>query len=189
MFKQLSIILALPLILTGCLGGSDNSTNTITNKTTYQAETFTIDVPLDWETIEKAALGTYAPPGLVVAFRNNIKSEIFTANMIIEIDTGMEGLTAEEVGLNEKNIQKNKLIAFTDISTETKAINAGENTVEGYFTNYQGKQDAAGATVTYKQLTVAYNGSIITVSAGYGPNEDESVVKMINEMIDSFALK
>lgn len=189
MKKILSIsIIATSLFLTAC-GGNEDSTNsngTTIDKQTYEAEDFTISIPSDWEIIDRNDLTSNIPSDVIVAFRNNVKSESFTANANVTFTELPEDNSLEDFAKNSLAQIKITLIDFQEINNESYELN---DETPAYLLAFQGKQGASEMPIVFKQVYVASGSSVYIVTAAYLVQEEESVVKSLDEMLDSFMLK
>ncbi len=78
---------------------------------------------------------------------------------------------------NSRNKLSEELIGFTEVALT-------QNLLE-----FEGKRSVTDPVIHFKQLFLINGGIGYTLTAGYLPTEDESVVKVLNEMLNSFALK
>lgn len=185
---KIATILLIPLVLTGCLGfGGGDEEGAITElqagEILYEDAGFSITLPADWEIIRQGEFTSNVPLETIVAFRNNIKNEIFTANIVISKDNIQEGLSAADFAKSSTAKNRNSLVGFEQIS---ESQYQEENT---YLTVFEGKKSSSDPVVHFQQLHVVDGETGYLVTAGYLPNEEESVVKILEEMLDSFALK
>lgn len=184
MKKGISILvlsLMTPLLLTGCLEGSDDSAVTSeAGKTLYSNEEFSISVPEDWRIIEENEFTSNVPTETVVVFRNNIKNEVFTANLNITKSRVEEGISSEDFGLSTLARSKNSLVSFAEIDRESRD--------PGYIIEFEGKKTPGEAIIRFRQLYIVDGTAAYTVTAAFLPSEDESVVNMLDEMLNSFSL-
>jgi hypothetical protein len=187
--KALSIIAIIPLLMTGCFGsGSDTTSGTQTTDSTkklYETTDFSIEIPQDWEILERADLRPNIPQETVVAFRNNIKSDIFTANVNISMETVGETVNSSDYAKNSKISAQKNLVSFEEISSQS--YNNGTTT--GTILEFSGKKTSSDPIVKFQNLYIVNNGSAYTITGAYLPAEDETIVKNIGEMINSFLLK
>ena len=97
-FKRLLILCLSTVFLTSC--GGDESGNDVdlteVGKTLYETSDFSIQVPKEWETVEKSSYPSNVPAQTQIDFRNNIKNEIFTANISISKKELPENISSED---------------------------------------------------------------------------------------------
>ncbi len=192
--KKLLIIFLIPLVLAGCFGSddptpADTNTNTeIPGKVTYKNNEFSLLVPQDWETIERTDTTSNVPLEYSVGFRNNIKSETFTANVNIAKSQITEGLTVEDFAKSTLAKVKNSLIGFQEIKNEATNLGTGDASVAAYLLEFEGKKSASDSVIRFKVILVTKAGVGYSITAAYLPAEDENVVKLTDEMLNSFTL-
>ena len=184
--------LIIPIILvglTGCFGGSENTEIADITKFQYKTSNYSISLPQDWEIIEKNDFTSNIPAETQVVFRNNIKNEIFTANANISAKNVGE-INLEDFAKNNRNKVKAELISFQfyEMEDNTIEIISGEQTTEGIIYEFSGKSSPSNPIIQFKQLYIVDGGLGFTITAAHLPNEDETVVKYLDEMLKSFTL-
>jgi len=200
-FIPITTIFISLFLLSSCGNSTDTTQPTSTDSTDvatdlaaqgkvlYQGQDFTIAVPDRWEVISKSDFTSNFPEDVVVAFRNNVKNEIFTANMTIAIQTLPEDIPSQDFGINSIKKQKEYILEFKDTRYSAQDLIYKDTKIPTYFVQSEGKKSGADPLIKFAQLFVVYNKKAYTITAAYLPTEDESVVNAINEMINSFALK
>lgn len=187
--KHLATIIGITstIFLTACSGSDSSSTVTTApvkeGNRVYEDSTLSIQIPKSWETIDKTSFTSNVPTETNIGFRNNIKSDIFTANINIaqkELNSKAD-ITAKDFAKSSLEVSKNNLIGY-QLLNEKEAKNS-------YLAEFEGKKSASEQIIHFKELFVVKNGIGYTVIGSYLPNEDESVVNAIGEMLDSFILK
>jgi hypothetical protein len=193
MKKLLLITFATMIGLTGCFGGGEEEEGIVTEATNqysqYERSDFSLLYPSDWEILESEDFTSNVPSSTAVVFRNNLKNDIFTASLNISQSEITTGTTSKDFSLQTLNIQKYNLVGFNESIREEYILGdeiTGEKT---FISTFQGRKTATESLVEFKQLCIARNGFGIIVTAAYLPNEEQSVVMMLDEMLRSFALK
>lgn len=179
-----SIGILSTLFLSACGGDDNSSQNTATvkpGKVVYDSEAFSIQIPKEWQIIEKNSFTSNVPAETIVGFRNNIKSNIFTANVNIAKKILEGPVSVKDFAKSTLEISKNNLIGY-------QLLNEKDDKTK-YFTEFEGKKSASEPIIHFRQFYTVNNGIGYTATAAYLPNEDESIVNMIREMSDSFILK
>lgn len=194
MKKILSLILGASFLLTSCGGGDSDTTADKkvadeANETVYETAGFSIQIPKDWETIEKNNFTSNVPEQTVVGFRNNIKSDIFTANLNIAQKSVEETLAVKDLAKSSLAIIKTSLIGFEQINENEDKMDYGEDGLVTYSLEFEGKKSASEPIIHFKQLYVVNGGVGYTITAARQQNEDEPVVNALDEMLNSFLLK
>lgn len=199
--KKILTVISVALMLsifTGCLGiGEDTATTDTTTPTqgtpqsykNFENKDFSIIYPENWEVLNEDAFTSNVPATTVVVFRNNIKSDIFTANLNVSQATISEGTTSEDFALQTLNTEKYNLIGFTELKRENYTLGEGESAIKTFITTFQGRKTITETLVEFKQLCIARNGFGIIITAAYLPNEDQNVVYQLDQMVKAFTLK
>ncbi len=180
------LLLSSLILFTACGSDSPESPEESAGWKTFEGSSFSMKYPQDWEVLEKKDFTSNVPPSTVVAFRNNIKDDIFTANLNINVGEADEKLTAEDYAKSTKSKLKDSLVGFTE--TKTEPVTLGED-LKGYELQFTGKKSSADPVINFRQIFIVNDGIGYTINAAYRQNEDESVVNFLNEMINSFSLK
>jgi hypothetical protein len=181
------IILSL-FSLTACFGSEDEEAivdDTSPSYSKYEQADFGIIYPKDWEVITKDNFTSNIPASTVIVFRNNIKSDLFTANLNISQSVLNPQSTSLDFSIQTLNTEKYNLVGFQEISRETYTI-GGE---ESFIVTFQGRKTITENLIEFKQLCIARNGYGIIITAAYTPNENQSIVMKMDEMVRSFTLK
>jgi hypothetical protein len=193
MKKLLVIALTTMIGLTGCFGGGEEEEGTIeevnNQYSQYERSDFSLLYPGDWEILESGQFTSNVPSSTVVVFRNNLKNDIFTASLNVSQSEITAGTTSKDFSLQTLNVQKYNLVGFNELSREEYTLGdeiTGEKT---FISTFQGRKTATESLVEFKQLCIARNGFGMIITAAYLPNEEQSVVMMLDEMLKSFALK
>ncbi len=179
------------LFLTACGGGNSSSTigSIMPGKVLYETSTFSIQIPKEWETIDKNSFTSNVPSETIVGFRNNIKSNIFTANVNVSQKQVATELAAKDFAKSTLEILRNNLIGYQLLNESESKTNYAEEILNSYKTEFEGKKSSSEAIIHFKQIYAVNNGTSYIITAAYLPNEDESVVNTVGEMLNSFMLK
>jgi len=183
--------------LTGCFGGSEEETvtpNSDPHYVTYEKSGLFIDAPSDWEVLTDTDFPSNVPNSTLAVFRNNIKNDVFTANLSITQSEIAKGTSSKDFALQTLNTQRYNLIGFQELSREDFDITKKtDETVEKidttYLVQFQARKTVTDPILEFKQFFIARNGFGIIITAAYHPSEDQSVVAKINTMLRSLQLK
>lgn len=189
--KKLFLLLITTILLTGCFGDENGNSGIIPsnpNYTVYKETDFSISYPKDWEIINKNTFTSNVPAETIIAFRNNLKNEVFTANTNISKIQIPEETTSEDLGKSTLLKSKESLVSFKELSKEPKIIKFGDTEIQTFISGFEGKKSTSDPIIKFKQLYVSMKGVGYVITGAYLPYEDESVVKMIDEMLHSFSL-
>ncbi len=193
-FKTIiALIIAVPIALSGCGGeDTDQDTNQSTDtsgKLTFESKDFKILYPQDWEIITPNNFTSNVPAEIVVAFRNNIKNEVFTANVNISKTELTEEISSKDFALSSISKAQNSIVEYKEKERKTFKLQIRGETIETYIIDFEGKKSASAEIVHFKNLYIADNEKGYIVTGGYLPYEDGSVVKLISDMLESFSLE
>lgn len=186
----LSTLLVTTMLFTAC--GSDDADTDVEStqgKNVYSAPEFQLLVPESWEIIEKGDFTSSVPSGTVVAFRNNVKNEIFTANISITQNDLEKGMSSVDLATSSLSKAKVSLVDYVKGEMKEFEVNKGEEKINGELVHFQGRKSASEPVVQFDQLYVVDGNTAFVLTAAYLATEDESVVKTAGEMLNSFALK
>jgi hypothetical protein len=189
--KKLLILVAAPLILTGCLGiGDEVSTNVpAAGEVEYSTSNFFLMVPQDWETIDGSDFTSNVPAETLVVFRNNVKSEIFTANLNISAVTAEEEMNSTDLAVSSRTRAESSLVSFEEISFAEMEVPFGEVFLPGARLVFSGKKSASDPIIYFDQIYVIHEGLGLIVTSSSLLEEDETVVNYLDRMLNSFSLK
>jgi hypothetical protein len=154
------------------------------NFTKYTTTDFSISYPKDWEVLTKDKFPSNVPATTVIVFRNNLKSDIFTANLNISQAAVKAQTTSEDFAIATINTSKYNLIEFKELSRQEVVIGK-EKTL---LVNFQGRKTITESMVNFQQTYAVRNGFGLIVTAAYLPTEDQNVVTKLGDMIKSFTL-
>ena len=194
-FRKLAAIGIISSILfTGC-GGSSSSTSTSAplkeGNLIYENSSYSIQIPKAWEVIDKTSFTSTVPPETMIGFRNNIKSDIFTANINVAQKQlrQTDSASVKDFAKSSMEISRNNLIGYQLLNEKEGKMNYGKEGLSTYYTEFEGKKSASEQIIHFKQVYIVSGATAYTITASYLPNEDESVVTALGEMLDSFSLK
>jgi hypothetical protein len=191
--KIISLIAAISLLmfLNGCFGSDTVSpTPEIKTQTTlYENNEFSIYYPSEWEKIEKTDFTSEMPKETQAAFRNNVKSEIFTANVNISKTDIAERLTSKEYANEIIESQKQSLKNFKEITKEDISLKIAATDVSTVLYVFEGKQRVSDETAKFTQTYLVKGNTGYIATCAVSLEEDENTAKVCQNMIRSFGLK
>ena len=114
----ISILISTTLLFTAC--GDDEAVAPeediqIAGLVTYEGSDFSLKIDQDWEIIEKNSFTSNVPVETVVDFRNNLKSEIFTANVNVSMVAVPETQSSEDFAKSSLAQARNSLVGFSEV--------------------------------------------------------------------------
>lgn len=168
------------ILLTACGGKDIEEVTAEPGENIYSTAEFSIIYPQDWEILEQETFPSLVPHQTVVAFRNNIKDEIFTANVNVS-------KTTLETEINAEDLAKSTMSKIRTTLLDVREFPLLEHD-KGILMEFQGRKSPAEPIIHFKSLNVTSNTYAYTITGAYLPTEDESVVMKMERMIDSFTL-
>ena len=129
------------------------------------------------------------PDGLKVAFRNNVKDSIFTANLTILKEDNTNSDTSYDFAQKKLADHEDTLLNYTLLDQEGITLlvaGAESNTI---LSTFEGKNETSGPTLDFMQTNLTKNDNAWTVTASYRPGEDEFTVEELDTMLRSFNLR
>jgi hypothetical protein len=189
----MTIALAATLFISGCidLGGSNQTQTTTANDKikTYETSAFTISIPTEWEMIDAKQFTADVPKETIVVFRNNVKNETFTANIVIVKNSLQEPVDTLEYAKMVLNRQSTGLYDYKESRREEAKISIGGKDAQTFFTDFQAKKTAAENTVRYLQTYGVKDNAAYIVTGAASTKENDSIIKTIEDTVKSFKLK
>ena len=189
---MIALLIAIPITLSGCGGSSDQDTTQnidTSGKLSYESNDFKILYPQDWEVISPSNFTSNVPSEIMIAFRNNIKNEVFTANVNVSKTTLGEDISSQDFAISSSSKIQNTIVSYQLIGKTDYQFIGPRQTVETYIIDFEGKKAASEAIIHFKNLYIVDNKIGYIVTGAYLPSEDESVVKSISDMLESFSIK
>ncbi len=196
-FQVLGLLVTSILVISGCFNfGSNPGTTTSKPTANDRIRTiddlkydFTIQLPREWDVIEKKDFTADVPPETVVVFRNNIKNEDFTANVSIirtELQTPKETLEYAKEVINR---QKNGLYNYKETKRDLVKIQIGDKNVDTYLTYFEAKKDPGNDVVKFMQTYAVKNNAAYIALGAMSTKENDNNAKTVEDIIKSWKLK
>lgn len=192
-FFKLVLFSLVTLTLSACLGiGEDTDTAPVegsNESTTYQNSELSVAIPKDWEIIESKDFSDRVASNTVIAFRNNMKNDIFTANINIITNERLSDKSSSEHAKEIINSEKATITEYKELSRETVSLKNAGNTDATEFIVFEGKNNADQDLTRYVQVFLAKGDKVYIVTGSYRPTEEEKTTQLIQQSIKSFELK
>lgn len=178
----------------GCLGSTDNNGSTSVTQDlsikAYETSDFSINIPRDWEIIEKADMRSDIPPEVRVMFLNNIKDPFYTASIVI---------TSQALDIEYNNLDFAKLMVdkhkdtvndFAELSRESINLEyANGDSVESMLLKFQGRETYDSDLINVQETYFVDSKTVYTITSGYAPYEDAGVIVQLTAALKSFQIK
>ncbi len=176
------------VFLTGCFGGEpDSSQSQLENFSVYNAPTFSISIPQQWQTIEPKDFSRDIPQETKIIFRDHIQNDIFTANANVTKRLLTKPISSSAYGKSMMNENKESMLNFKEISRDEEFnIAIGGQMQKTLLVMFEGKENEAEPTIRIIQ-TYAVNGSdAYTVTAAYRTDASELQAEEAKNIVKSF---
>lgn len=174
------ILILIPL-LSGCFD-SDNKAN-VADKTAegfhiYSTNEISLLIPDEWEVLMPVKFKSDVPKNTLIAFRNNVQNEKFTANVIVmKNELSKEGVLTENYAKTLQQKMKEELSGVNEIQ------------VEDIFYYIEGREQPESELKKFMQLS-AVKGKNAYISLGaFLATDTEDTAKRIETMVRSFSVK
>lgn len=168
-------------ILTAC-GKEDGNGELIAGpgESIYSTNEFSIIYPQDWEILEQETFPSLVPHQTVTAFRNNIRNEIFTANVNISKTEIERGIDVEDFAKSTMARVRAALLDVQELPMEEYG--------EGVLIEFQARKSPVEPLIRFKSLSTVSNQTAYTITGAYLPTEEDGVVIKVDRMLESFRL-
>ncbi len=190
--KVLTLTLISIVGLTGCFGGGEDNESSGQNQgpnTVYETDSYSINVPLDWEEINENTLPSNAPQSMEVGFQSNLKSDQFTTNVAINVLELENEISSSDFGKNSQREIRRELTGYREIEAAEIDVAKAEDELAGYLVTYEGKFSPSQPELLFRELYVVDQSIVYIISAASLSEEDEGIVIKAEEMLESFAIK
>ncbi|MBI4994179.1 hypothetical protein HZC21_00840 [Candidatus Peregrinibacteria bacterium] len=185
---------ASSIILSGCFGNSDSSKPSdkkIEGFHVYATEEFEMQIPDEWEIFTPDKFASNISKNTLIAFRNNVKNEKFTANVVVIKNELMQEqeISTSDYAKSLRQKMSQDLSSYSEILTEQPKIfiNGKEN--ETVFLYASGRQQPEGELKNFMQISAVKAKTAYIALGAFLENDSKEVAKKIETMIRSFEVK
>jgi hypothetical protein len=180
-------------LLSGCFNFGERTTvtngNTKDNYRTFETTEFAMEVPSDWQVIGRDKFTSEIPSETVVVFRNNIKNDTFTANVNVVRRVLQENETSLDFAKRTINRESGDLASYREYKKETKKISIGDNSEDTYISYFEARKSTQDLLIQYIQVYGVRGKAAFIVTGAFSPNEEQSTVQTVENIVKSFRLK
>jgi len=189
-FTLLVLMIFALSLFSGCFGDEEETPTEVKTETSfYQTDEYSIYYPAEWEVIEKNDFTADIPKETQVVFRNNVKSDIFTANVNVSKTDISDRLTSKEYANEIINSQNKNLKNFKELAKEEVTLKIGESDINTFVYAFQGKQRTIDETVKFIQTYLAKGNSGYIATCAVSLSEDEHTSTICENMVRSLNVK
>ena len=184
-------LISLSLLLSACGGeetsGGDGEIDESPFTYTYKTAEFQMEALEDWE-LEDSFTSEY-PDGLRVAFRNDVKDSIFTANVTVLAEENTGSDTSYDFAQRKLADHEDTLLNYELLEQETITLTVAGAESKTVLSKFEGKNESTSPTLQFMQITLTEAENAWTVTATYRPSEDEFLIEQMQAMLASFTLR
>lgn len=175
-------------LLTGC--GGDDATDKSGDLTVqhYSGGTFSIDVPRDWEVIERNNMPSSVPPETAVAFRNNVKNPFFIASLTVSQFAMSRPLSNADFAAFMIQKHKDTVHDFAELAREPVTLRVSGEDSETMIFSFQGRDGFDGDITVFREAYLFSGDLAYVVTAAHGQSEDAGTVIQLENALESFQL-
>ena len=184
--KKITFII-LTLLVTGCFGGGDESTDASTTMAGWQKQefsTFVVQVPPGWNSVDKSKLSTSIPKGTVVVYASGLEDG-FIKNMNILKETLNTEATSKEYAEANITLAKQTLPDYRQTAVEEIDI-AGLKTI---LHTFQARNNVTDSLIHFTQSYFVKDEVGYTVTCVMPEDALEADRSICREAVMSFGLK
>lgn len=178
--KFLVALLSFAVLLSGCFGKDDDKKDAgkkIEGFHSYETEEFRTQVPDGWETLTPQNLPNQVANNILVAFRNNVRNPLFTANAVIVKNEVAEETSPEDYAKALAEELKNSLTGYREIQ------------IEPPFYHVEGRERPDADLKRFMQISAVREKTAYTVLGSYLTTEKEDLAKKIETVVREFEVK
>lgn len=192
MKKLFSLWVVLSLLLSAC-GSEETSSDGSTSDSdepyfyTYKTAEFQMEVPETWELVD--SFTSEYPEGLRVAFLNDVKDSVFTANVTILKEENSGDDTSYDFAQKKLADHEDTLINYELIEQESITLEVAGAESKSILSTFEGKNETAGPSLIFQQVSLVKGENAWTVTATYRSGEDEFAIETMETMLRSFILR
>lgn len=188
LMKKILVAGFFSLLLAGCGGNDAPDVNYDLTVQRYDGGAFSIDVPRDWQVIERNNMTWSIPTETVVAFRNNVKNPFFIASIVVSKFITDAPLANEDFATLMIQKHQDTVFDYTELGRETATLRAGGADFETVIFSFQGRDSFDGDLTVFREVYLATPDHAYVVTAAHGQSEDAGVVIQLEDALKSFQL-
>lgn len=186
--KKLPILLftTVILFLSGCFGDVKEYKPEFEGEK-FETEEISIFVPNEFENIE--TFGSSYPQETVVGFKNKEKTDNFNANVNVIKIAVSEDLSAESLAKQKIKTHESSLEEFKKLDEKEIKLKVGNENQKTTLYFFEGKVKTVNKKLKFLQTYAVSEKNGFIITGTFATTENEEVVKRIEGMLKSFALK
>lgn len=181
-------------MLAGCFGNSETPTASdkrLEGFHSYSTGEFSMQIPDEWEVVTPEKFQSNIPQNTLIAFRNNVKNEKFTANVVVIKNDLLQEQEISSLDYAKSLHQKmsQDLSGYVEIAIEQMKNFLDNKENETVFLYIAGREQPESEMKKFMQIS-AVKGKTAYIALGAAlENENEDAMKKIETMVKSFEIK
>ena len=188
--RKITSAIAICLSLTGCFGDdTTETTTTLPSVTLYQGNGYSIEIPNDWEIMEKQQLTSNFPAATDATFRNNIKNELYTDNIVVSIRNLDESANYVDFAKGMQANAQKSLLDYVQTDSQERTMEIGELKIPTITYQFQGRKSPLDPVINFQELYTVHNGLGYSVTASYHSTTSEKSINTLQNILNSFTLQ
>lgn len=183
-----SIVISTSILLSGCFGtddaGSIPAPDDTSNETkTYTSSEFSIKFPASWDVIDPKDFTSEIPPETVVALRNNIKNDTYTANINIVKNSLQTSKSSLDYAKEILNRQKTGLLDYKETKREIVKIIVSGQPQETYYTEFEARLNQTDPIIKFVQTYAVKDRAGYIAMGAYSMQENSVVSEQVKTSV------
>jgi len=187
--KRFLLSILCLLVLSGCSDGGDVVEVTPVNTHYYATKDFRILIPDEWEIIEPNRFTSQTPVNTLIAFRNNVRNENFTANVVIITNALQQTISTTDYSRLLLQKLKTELIGYTELQVENIPITIGAGLENTLFSFIEGREGSNSDVKRFMQSSGVKEKNAYIAIGSFLSDDLEATAQTIEKMIRSFEIK
>lgn len=176
------------ILLTGCFGTDDTGTvpapdDTSSQTKTYTNSEFSIKFPASWDVIDPRDFTSEIPPETVIALRNNIKNDTYTANINIVKNNLQTTKSSLDYAKEVLNRQKTGLLDYKETKREIVKIIVSGQPQETYYTEFEARLNQTDPVIKFAQTYAVKDRAGYIAMGAYSLQENSVVIEQVNTSV------
>lgn len=197
MKKILLPLVIVSLLLSGCFGDSEEikpSDKKIEGFHAYSTGEFSMQIPDEWEVITPEKFQSNVPKNTLIAFRNNIKDEKFTANVVVIKNEliGEQEIPTLDYAKSLRQKVSQDLSAYSEVAVEQIKVFVDGKENETVFLYVLGREQPESELKKFIQVSAVKGKTAYIAIGSMLPTESETNTALTDKivtMVKSFELK
>lgn len=179
-------------MLSGCFGGStkkDVVTKKIEGFHSYATEEFAIQIPDEWETLDRVDFKSDTPKNTIVSFRSNLRDPKFTPNIVIIKNELTEDVKSSDYAKALEQKLANSLTSYQQILVQEDKTVVGGQEQDTMFAHLEGRDSPTADLKRFFQKAGVKGKTAYVVMGACLSSAGDGAFKKIESAVRSFEVK